>query len=490
MFVFEVDRAADRPLHEQIVTALREAIERGIIAAGELLPSTRGLASRLAVHRSTVSAAYRQLWSLGFVELKQGARPKVRPRLRLREPGETSAGTSLGWVGRSPDGVEQVLAAARKRRPVSRDVSGDVVSFESLAVDERLYPVDRFRSALNRVLARDGARLLGYGDPAGYRPLRESIAHRLRQHGICVGPDELLVSNGSQHGLDLLLRSIARPGARVVVEAPTYDYLLPLLALNGLEAHSVSMREDGMDLEELAALIEREAPALVYTMPSFQNPSGVTTDQGHRESLYTLCAERGVPIFEDGYDEEMQYSGRPVLAIKALDRHGVVVYAGTFSKVLFPGVRIGWIAAPAPLLERMSALRCYGEIAPHTLLHAAMDEFCRSGSFERHVTRMHRIYRRRMGAALGALEREVGERASWVTPRGGFLVWLRLPEGDRDALAACLAREGVRASAGGSFYADGSGGHALRLSISALDEEEIARGVRRLGRALRAWQEA
>jgi DNA-binding transcriptional MocR family regulator len=223
-------------------------------------------------------------------------------------------------------------------------------------------------------------------------------------------------------------------------------------------------------------------------MPSFQNPTGVCTSQAHREALLALCEKHRTPILEDGFEEEMKYAGRVVLPLKSMDRHGIVAYCGTFSKVLFPGVRIGWIAADRGCIERLTAIRRFGECAPAMVLQAAMHEFCRDGSYDRHVSRMHRVFRRRMPVALRALREHVRpEWAGWNDPRGGYLIWLRLePRLSRAAdIEALLASYGVQATLGRFFFCSEQPAPYLRLSISTLSEEEIREGVVRLARALR-----
>jgi DNA-binding transcriptional MocR family regulator len=314
------------------------------------------------------------------------------------------------------------------------------------------------------------------------------VAQRLQRHGIAVTPDEILLTNGSQQGIDLLLRMMAAPGRSAAVESPTYDFMLPLLRLNGLKPIEIPLRPDGMDLDVLERTLRGDRPVLVYTMPSFQNPTGVCTSQAHRERLLGLCETHRIPILEDGFEEEMKYTGKVVLPVKSMDRHRIVVYCGTFSKVLFPGVRIGWVAADRDCVERLTAIRRFGECAPSTVLQAAMHEFCRDGSYDRHVSRMHCVFRRRMHATLRALREHIRpEWAQWTEPRGGYLIWLQLkrlpaPAADVDAL---LASHGVRAALGRFFFSSEKPDRYLRLSISNLSEEEIAEGVNRLARALR-----
>ncbi len=488
MLLLRLDEGTRAPLHRQILAGIRDKVAAGAVQPGEKLPSTRRLADNLGVHRSTVALAYQELWSLGFVDLHPGACPRVRPRMQLVTPSSAAEAGLIDWPTLASDRSNDVLQRYRELHPPeAEDLGRQVISFRSLDIDPRVLPVEAFRSCVRRVMAAQGSALLRYGDPAGYRPLREYVAERLRRHDISARADEILLTNGSQQGIDLLFRMIAAPGRLAAVESPTYGFMLPLLRLYGLEPAEIPVRPDGMDLTALEQALRRQHPVVVYTMPSFQNPTGVCTGQAHRERLLALCERHRVPILEDGFEEEMKYAGKGVLPLKSMDRHRIVIYCGTFSKVLFPGVRIGWVVAERECIERLTAIRRFGELSPSAVLQAAMDEFCRSGSYDRHVSRMHRVYRRRMQAALHALREYIRpEWAEWVEPRGGYLIWLKLmPLSARVELDALLASQGVQLEPGRFSFCSERPDRYIRLSISTLTEAEIAEGVVRLSRALR-----
>jgi DNA-binding transcriptional MocR family regulator len=338
-------------------------------------------------------------------------------------------------------------------------------------------------------LLREGKELLDYGDPAGYAPLRATIARRMRTHGITVSEAEILLTQGAQHGIDLVLRLLAKPGDSVVVEAPTYAHALPLLRLHGVTPQPVPMRPDGMDLDRLARRLDRRRPALVYTIPNFHNPTGVTTSQAHRERLLALTEKHGVPLLEDGFEEEMKYFGCAVLPIKSMDSRGSVIYAGTFSKVIFPGLRVGWLAASRDCIERLLAIHRFASLSGTPVIHAALDRFCRAGDYESHVRRLHTAYRRRMQVMLRGLEAHMpGRGVEWTRPEGGYTLWVRLPglrmqEAD---LMAQLTAHGILVSPGSPFFCEPPPENGFRLSVANLTEAEIETGCERLGRALAA----
>ena len=248
------------------------------------------------------------------------------------------------------------------------------------------------------------------------------------------------------------------------------------------------MRPDGVDLDLLERSLRRARPLLVHTIPNFHNPTGITTGQAHRERLLTICEARRVPIVEDGFDEEMKYFGTAVLPIKSMDARGIVLYLGTFSKVVFPGLRIGWVVAPAEAIERLAAIQRLSSLSGNTLAQAAAARFCAAGLYEAHLRRVHRVYRGRMQAALRGLREQMPEGVEWTEPSGGYTLWLRVSgrRGEEAALAERFAREGVRVAPGSLFYLRPPADPHFRLSIACAGEEEILEGCRRLGRALRA----
>lgn len=486
--LMSIDEDSRKPIYRQILDEIRGRIETQVIRPGDRLPSTRRLADILGVHRSTVALAYQELWALGFIDLHPGARPRVRSRLEFAGTTNRAGKCLIRWPATASAASGAVVEAYRPFRvEASREGRSSAISFKSLDMDRRLLPLENFRSCLTRVTKRNGLAFLVYPDHAGYRPLREYIVHRLRNHGISATPDEVLITNGSQQGIDLVFRLIASPGKAVAIESPTYGHMLPLLHLSGLKPMEIPVRHDGMDLTLLSKKIEKKRPALVYTIPTFHNPTGVTTDQIHRERLFSICKRHRVLILEDGFDEEMKYFGKAVMPIKSMDTHNIVIYCGTFSKVLFPGVRIGWMVADRECIERLTANRYFSDLSTSMILQAAMHEFCRNGYYDRHISRMHRTFRKRMQTALRGLRENIRpEWAEWTEPNGGYLIWLKLrpaptPPPDWESLFASF---GVEMAHGRRFFFTEPRDTYVRLSISTLDEDEIVEGIRRFSRAL------
>jgi DNA-binding transcriptional MocR family regulator len=489
MLLLQIERDGEKPLYRQISEGIVDMIGRGILENGATLPASRVLAGTLGVNRSTVCRAYMELAALGFVESTPGSYTRVRRRARVveRRPGRPKG--AVNWRRVSNAASRRIFDTFERYAPESScDPSADVINLSQLDLDMRLFPLDDFRRCMNHVLIHEGASALRYGDRAGHEGLRGVIARRMQIHGVAATPEEILVTNGAQQAIDLILRLLGSPGAAAVVEAPTYSNVIPLLRYHRMRITGVPMSTGGMDLDLLERRLRRRDTALVYTIPNFQNPTGITTGQEHRERLLALCERYRAPIVEDGFEEEMKYFGKVVLPIKSIDRRQVVLYLGTFSKVLFPGVRIGWIVAEHECIRRLIAIRRFTDLTGGTLVQAAVAEFCRLGYYDMHIKRMHRFFRRRMSVALRALASHMPPGVTWTKPDGGYTIWVEL-QFDRDdsiPINDDLIEHGVVVSPGDYYFHGASPHRSFRISIAGLDEGEIERGIERLGSALAA----
>ncbi len=480
-------RRASAPVYRQIVEGIGRLVDTGAFSAGQRLPPTRTLAATLGVHRSTVVRAYQELWALGYLESRPGSYSTVRrPPARAAE----TAGppSTFRWATLATRAARRVADECSWRSDPAADGAG-LVDFSNLTADRALAPIDEVRRSVRQALLEEGRGLLGYGDPAGHRPLREWLARRLRLHGVAVSADELVVTSGAQQAIDLVLRVVTRPGDRIVVESPTYGDALRLFRLHGLRLIDVQMLEDGMDLERLERRLKRERPRLVYTIPNFHNPTGITSSVAHRERLLSLCRTAGVPILEDGFEEEMKYFGRVALPVKSADVHGRVAYVGTFSKVVFPGLRVGWLAAPAELVRLVVAARRASSLSGNRLTEAAVCRFCEAGHYDAHLRRVHTAYRRRLQVLLeGLAEHLPASGVRFTRPRGGYTLWLEIEASTHTEAQwqGRLLRAGVRLAPGSRFCPRPPKRPCFRLSIAGLDEKQIREGCRRLGQCLRA----
>ena len=469
-----LDRSQSRPLYQQLSRAIARLIDDGVLSDGAQLPSSRELARALDVNRNTVSSAYDALARDGRVRSHVGQGTFV-------SAGRPNERTDTRWtLSRAA-----VSARARVRAPESAAPHADPVDFASLVPDEEMFPVEPFRRVLDAVLAREGKTLLQYGPAAGHPDLRRYIADRLAARGGSVDPDRVLIVNGSQQALDLVCRTLVDPGDRVVVESPTYTIVHPLLAQYQAQVDEVPMTPTGIDREALAATLSRTRPKFLFTMPTFHNPTGATLDREARVDVLDIAARHGVPVVEDDFDSELRFEGEPVPPLVTLDEAEGVLHIGTFSKALFPGVRLGWIVAPPDVVSALGRSKLIADYHTSLLLQAAVLEFCERGHYDEHLGRLATVYREKSRRLLAALASHMPPGVSWSRPEGGFAFWLTLPEGCSAESILAESRElGVLFTPGTNFHARGDGQRNLRLSISRVPLERIEPGVRTLGEIL------
>jgi DNA-binding transcriptional MocR family regulator len=353
-----------------------------------------------------------------------------------------------------------------------------VISFARGAPAPECLSVEELADCARVALERDGVSILSYGPGGGYGPLRERLAE---WHG--VEPSRVVITSGSLQGFAFLAEQLVRPGSRVLVEAPTYDRPLKILARLGAEIVGVPMDEEGLIPDELP---EGDF-AFLYTIPTFQNPSGRTLSVERRRRLADLARERGLLVLEDDPYGLVRYDGEPLLSVFELAGGEQIAYCSSFSKTVAPGLRVGWYVLPAQLAADIEALAVSTYISPPYLTQATVLELLRRDDFLPNLERINGLLRARRDAMLDALAREMPDDASWTRPEGGYFVWLELPSGPSSAELLVEAEEaGVTFVKGTDFFADGEGEHALRLAFSFVSPDEIAEGVARLAALVRA----
>lgn len=469
-------RSAGEPIprYRQIAERLRAEIASGIRGPGARLPTIRGLAAELGVNRDTVALAYEELGAAGLIASTVGRGTFVRG-------GRGSGPAPERFAPRFSERLERIVGFDRHRPRYPG--SEDAIPLHALVPDPALYPVAAFRRSLSRVLARRGEELLRYGTPQGHAGLRATLAKRLDAVGVATTSDAIALTQGASEGISLALRLFTDPGDSVAVEEPTYHNVLASLAALGLRAAPVPMRDGAADLAALERTLARPDVKLFYTMPTFHNPLGTSSSVAHREEVLVLAARAHRPVVEDAYEMDLRYSGRPVPSLAALDRHGLVVQLCSFSKSLFPGVRVGCIVAPPAAIEPLLALKHATDLGGALVLQAALADFVESGAYDRHLVKLRKTLLARRDAMLDALARDLPAGTTFTVPEGGHQVWVELPHGlDTRDLLADAARAGVLFAPGYQFHHDGRPSSGLRLSLALADEGAIRRGVAALGR--------
>src|SRR5437588_789617 len=352
----ELSRDSHTPLYTQIVTELRRKMTDGVLKVGDRLPANRELAKALGVNRNTISTAYAELAADGLITARVGSGTYIS-----RVPLSAAPTPIKDQIAISPMPWEALLGVQSRDHWLQ-----DMHSFEqrrdgtSLALalpSADLFPLDDFRRSVDRVLRTRGRVLLQLGTTGGYPPLQEFIATRLMLSGVRVTPDEVLITNGCQQSLDLIRQVLVEPGEEVAIENPTYPGALSVFCATGSKFISVPVGDTGMDLNVLEDLLSQRRAKLIYVVPSFHNPTGVTMSVAKRRRLIEIAAQYRVPIVEDDIYRELRYSGPELPPLKAMDEHGLVIYINSFSKVGFPGLRVGWIAAPRVVIDHLNRVK-------------------------------------------------------------------------------------------------------------------------------------
>jgi GntR family transcriptional regulator/MocR family aminotransferase len=490
-----IDRAKPVPLARQIQTQIERLVHEGLLAAGMKLPATRELARDLGVNRATVTLAYEELVATGWARAHVGqgtfvATPPGRS-VSGNGPAAPPPAPDIDWSGLLSRSA-QIIASEAQRRRVSalpRRAPAGLISFAGGMPDSALFPTEPFRRVLNRVIREEGQELLQYYPVGGYLPLRQFVSTYLLRHGLEAHPDRILVVNGSQQGFDLIARTLLDPGDVVAVEQPSYPRALQVFRSFGAQLVPVPLGADGPRLDLLERALERHQPKFFYCQPSAHNPTGRTMSIEARRRLLAVASRFQVPVVEDGFDGSLYYGARPPAPLKALDTTGLVVYIGTFSKILFPGLRLGWLVAPPALLESLESAKQLADIHTSALIQAAVYHFSEGRLLERHLARVVREYARRRAILLDSLQARMPRGVSWTEPDGGFNLLLTLPDGvDAMAVLPRAIERGVSFTPGASFFIDATGARTVRLSFSSVPAGRIDEGVRRLADVIRDAQ--
>jgi len=355
------------------------------------------------------------------------------------------------------------------------------ISFARGVPSADLLPVEELRTAAVKALTDDPAGALAYGDAAGYRPLREWVAARYGGSA-----DRVLLTNGSLQGLAFLAEALfAGSGGKALVEAPTYDRAILILKRFGATVSAVRLETDGVDVDAIGRrCASGDVPGLVYVIPNYQNPGGVTLARAKREQLVALANEHGFLLLEDDPYGELGFEGVPEPRLLSLDPGQQVIFATSFTKTVAPGVRTGAMILPERLFGKIRKLALDTYIGPNHLAEATVFAYCAAGEYEPGLERMRAALRQRRDALVAAVERHLGSRAGYVTPSGGYFLWLHLPGVDCDVIAERAEAAGVPVVKGSSCFIDGGGREAIRLAYSACRPGDIDEGIARLASLL------
>ena len=385
----------------------------------------------------------------------------------------------------------QVMKSSAMRDLMAVTARPEVISLAGGLPDTSTFPAEDFAALMAHVGAADTARALQYGPTEGLDEVKGPIQQVMGAEGMEVEYDDLLVTTGGQQVIDLVCKTLVDPGDVVIAEAPTYPGAVPVFVSYQADVVQIEMDADGMRIdvleEELARLdAEGRVPKFIYTVPSFQNPAGVTMSLERRRRLVEIARRRELLVLEDNPYGMLRYEGAPLPTLFSLDGGQFVIYLGTFSKILSPGLRLGWCSAPRPVLDKMNLGKGAADLCSSPLSQLFVRQYFQERDWLAYVRELTGVYRRRRDIMLEALAEHFPREATWTRPQGGLFIWARLPGYiDTTDLLARALREHVAFVPGRAAYLDGRGGAEMRLNFSGVGEDEIREGIRRIGEVVR-----
>lgn len=465
-------------LYEQVADKVEKLIRDGTLRPGERIPSVRRASEQHGVSVTTTVQAYMELENRGLIE----ARPKsgffVRPLLqpRTREP----------QPSRPASAVTAVSVGSLQSRLFEAASMPDVVPFGGAAPGPKLLPVSKLNRILASIARNQGDRAVSYDMPPGAEPLRREIAKRLLNAGSNLSPDQIITTSGGTEALALCLRAVTRPGDIVAVESPTYFGVLHTIEELGLNAVEIPMHpRDGMDLDALERVVKNRSIAACVAVPNFSNPLGSLMPDENKQRLAEILSRAEVPLIEDDIFGELHFGPHRPHVVQSLDRKGLVMLCSSFSKTLAPGYRVGWVA-PGRWLTKVKALKLTSTLATATLPELAIAEFLANGGYDYYLRSVRRIYEANIDRMRAAIEVAFPAGVKVTQPRGGFVLWIELPEGvDALKLDDLALAEKISIAPGPMFSASRGFRNFIRISCGHPWSPQIENAVSALGRLIR-----
>ncbi len=383
------------------------------------------------------------------------------------------------------------------RSSVMRDLMAitarpEIISLAGGLPNTESFPVKTLVKITHDVATEDSAAALQYGPTEGFEETKRNIARVMEAENTLVDTEDIIITTGGQQGIDLTTRTLVDPGDAVIAEAPTYPGAIPSFCSFQADVTQIPMDDDGIRTDLLKNELRRlekagRRPKFIYVIPNFHNPAGVSINLERRLELVALARERELIILEDNPYGQLRFEGEQLPTLYSLDDDDNVIYISTFSKIISPGIRLGWMVAPAPLLAKFNLGKQAADLCPSTLAQMVVNRYFRDFRWQDYVEKTTDVYHRRRDAMLAALKEYFPEEASWTRPRGGFYIWATLPGylDTTDLLALAIEQESVAFVPGAGAYMDGSGANHMRLAFCAVPEERIEDGIKRLARVIK-----
>ena len=463
-------------MYRQLADSIRTLIARGVLQGGERLPATRELALQLGLNRATVSAAYNMLEQSGALEGHVG-RGSFVARNATAKPGTATA--AFDW--------DAVLAPLEFSAGSAAEIELNLASSKP-ATDS--FPLAAFRRLSKEVIdSPEAEQILQLGSPHGYTPLRRYLLDGAKREGVARGSDDLLITNGCQQALDLIARVFfpfehGESERGVALESPVYHGLLRIFSRAGAGMIPVPVDAEGINPEALESVVTRSRPRMIVVTPSFQNPMGTTLSLERRKRVVEIARRSGTVLIENDIYSELRYRGKSLPTLKELDNSGNVVLLRSYSKVSFPGLRVGWVIAPRPLIERLAESKQVCDLHSDQLAQAVLLRFAQSGELAKHLAQTREAGVKRLDAAMAACEKYLPKGSTYTRPDGGMCFWIELPAPvNAENVLPRAEKRGVSYLPGTLFSNRPAHRRGLRVSFGALTPEQITRGIRLIAEA-------
>lgn len=467
----------ERPYYLQIKDYIKEMILKGIYQRDVKLPPTRELASLLNVSRNTIIKAYRYLEDEGFIYNVEGKGTYVSNiDIKYENRWNISWKEKLSTLARKADELDIVKHDVEWKK--------GMISFKSIAPDDSLFDLGDFKKAFLNRISIEGDKILNYGYARGYKPLIDYLIKYIENKGVNAWGKDILITNGFTEGFDIVLSALTEPGDGIICENPTHNTAIKIMKLHELDIAGIGMDDDGINLDRLKNRLQEMKIKLAYLVPSYHNPTGIVMTPEKRIEVFSILKSFNIPIIEDGFNEELRYSGSHISPIAALAGEGnSVIYIGSFSKVLYPGIRIGWILGDRELISYLESVKRSRNIHTSFLDQAILYEYLKAGNFEKYINKARRVYREKYEWAVKCAKEYIPCKK--ILGEGGLHIFIELDGMNaRNVLKECMSR-GVIFTPGDIFYTDGNGENTLRLGFSRVDFESIEKGFNIIGEVIK-----
>lgn len=473
IMLFDIKINDKSPVYIQIKDYIKNMILRGMLASGDKLPSTREMASTLKVSRNTIIYAYDFLKDEGLIYMKRGKGAFVCDvKVDPQEKWDVDWEKDTSWYGRKSKQMDIIKSEIKWEK--------GMISFKSIAPDDKLFDVDNFKKSFLNCISRENGKILNYGYAQGYKPLIQYLMKYMENKGIDTKGKDILITNGFTEGFDIILSCIMEEGDSILCENPTHNTAIKIMKLHKLDIHGINMEDDGINLDELKQKLNRGKFKLAYIIPSYHNPTGIVMSPNKRTKLYNILRQYDVPIVEDGFNEELRYLSDHVSPIAALCGTGnSVVYLGSFSKILFPGLRIGWILADKKLVDYLESIKRSRNIHTSFLDQAVFYDYLIEGNFERYIKKARKFYKDKYETAVKAAKKYI--LFDKLYGEGGLHIFIKINGiNSRELLKKCCSRS-VIFTPGDIFYVGDGGENTFRLGFSRTSDEDIEKGFKIIG---------